>query len=161
MIGIAVLSLIGVTIVVREVVSLYQMPTCSERGPNPQAYTYLKNLNTVSMEIVKSDELCTIIEKADANGKTRCSVEWIDESAGIAWVDVAGTQDCRSSTTNNVFADWDYAKVIVRGRAISDSDFREAVEHPGRAGKYLDGFNLTAEESDRIYSFITAQDTTR
>lgn len=160
-IGIAAFSLIGIAIVSREVVSYFQMPICSERDPDPQGYTYIKNLNAVSMDDVNSNRLCTAIEGIDANGKTQCSIEWINEDAGIARIHVSGVRDCHGSAKNYVFADWDYAKVIVRGGLISDSDFREAIEHPGRAGKYLDDLNLTDEESELIYSFISTSDSSR
>jgi hypothetical protein len=160
-VGIAALVFIGIMIVSREVISYFQMPICSERDPDPQGYTYIKNLNTVSMGEVNSNRLCTAIEGFDTNGKTQCSIDWIYEDASIARIHVSGVRDCHGSAKNYVFADWDYAKVIVRGRLISESDFREAVEHPRRAGKYLDGLNLTDEEIGMIYSFITTSDLSR
>jgi len=129
-IGVAIFSIIGVAIITRNVISFYKMPICSERDPDPKGYSYIKNISAVSMNELSFDELCTNIEKADDNGKTQCSVEWIDKEADIAWIYVSGVRDCHSSATNYVFAEWDYAKIIVRGHAISDSKFREAIEHP-------------------------------
>lgn len=153
-VGAAVLGAVGAAAIAYGVIDFYRTPMCSERDPDPRGYVRMKQLATVSMDDLDSGRLCASMEAADANGKTQCAVEWIDRGAGIAWIEVSGTRDCHSSANNYVFAEWERAAVIVRGRAVSEPHFREAVEHPERAGAYLDAVGLMEDETRRISSFV-------
>lgn len=136
----------------RVVDNYFFTPACSERYYETVAYADTYSFDVVTPEEIDSGDYCAAIENMDDQGRTDCSVQWIDKEAQIAYVKAHLQVDCRSH--NQTGPDRYFKGIIARGAVVPVERYEEAIESPKSSGKYIEQLHLTEDEITIINAYL-------